>query len=49
MVVNYSLFAADNQDGAAPLLELNRQFRASRALMAAHRLGFLHALKKAGS
>ena len=41
------LFAANNLDGAAALLELNWQFRASRALMTAHQLGFFRALKEA--
>ncbi len=40
------LFAANNLGGAAALLELNWQFRASRALMTAHQLGFFRALKK---
>lgn len=41
-----NLFDADNLDAAASLLELNWQFRASRALMTAHQLGFFEALRK---
>jgi len=41
-----NLFEADNLDAAAALLELNWQFRSSRALMAAHQLGFFTALAK---
>ena len=39
-----NLFDADNLDAAAALLELNWQFRASRALMTAHQLGIFQAL-----
>jgi hypothetical protein len=41
-----NLFEADNLEAASALLELNWQFRASRALMAAHQLGFFTALAK---
>ncbi|MFA5400130.1 MAG: methyltransferase [Dehalococcoidia bacterium] len=40
------LFGSDNLEQAAALLELNWQFRSSRALMAAHQLGFFEALAK---
>jgi len=40
------LFKIDNLDQAAALLEINWQFRSSRALMAAHQLGFFEALAK---
>jgi len=40
------LFEIDNLEQAAALLELNWQFRSSRALMAAHQLGFFEALAK---
>jgi len=39
-----NLFEADNLEAASALLELNWQFRASRALMAAHQLGLFTAL-----
>jgi hypothetical protein len=39
-----NLFEADNLEAASALLELNWQFRSSRALMAAHQLGFFTAL-----
>ena len=41
-----NLFEADNLEAASALLELNWQFRSSRALMAAHQLGFFSALAK---
>jgi len=41
-----NLFEADNLEAASALLELNWQFRSSRALMAAHQLGFFKALAK---
>lgn len=41
-----NLFDADNLEAASALLELNWQFRSSRALMAAHQLGFFKALAK---
>ncbi len=41
-----SLFDADNLEAGAALLELNWQFRASRALMTAHQLGIFQALRK---
>lgn len=41
-----NLFDADNLEGAAALLELNWQFRASRVLMAAHQLGIFEALRE---
>jgi len=41
-----NLFDADNLEGGAALLELNWQFRASRALMTAHQLGIFQALRK---
>ncbi len=41
-----NLFEADNLEQAAALLELNWQFRSSRALMAAHQLGLFKALVK---
>lgn len=40
------LFGSDNLEQASALLELNWQFRSSRALMAAHQLGFFEALAK---
>jgi len=40
------LFGSDNLEQAAALLELNWQFRSSRALMAAQQLGFFKALAK---
>jgi SAM-dependent methyltransferase len=43
---NVNLFEADNLEAASALLELNWQFRSSRALMAAHQLGFFTALAK---
>jgi SAM-dependent methyltransferase len=43
---NIDLFGSDNLEQAAALLELNWQFRSSRALMAAHQLGFFEALAK---
>jgi len=42
------IFEADNLEAASALLELNWQFRSSRALMAAHQLGFFAALAKPG-
>jgi SAM-dependent methyltransferase len=44
-----SLFDADNLEAGAALLELNWQFRASRALMTAHQLGIFQALRKSKS
>jgi len=41
-----NLFDADNLEAAASLLELNWQFRASRALMTAHQLGIFQALRQ---
>jgi len=41
-----NLFEADNLEQAAALLELNWQFRSSRALMPAHQLGLFKALVK---
>jgi hypothetical protein len=41
-----NLFEADNLEAASTLLELNWQFRSSRALMAAHQLGFFTTLAK---
>jgi hypothetical protein len=41
-----NLFDADNLEAASALLEINWQFRSSRALMAAHQLGFFTALAK---
>ncbi|MDD5398912.1 MAG: hypothetical protein PHU70_07525, partial [Dehalococcoidia bacterium] len=43
---NLNLFESDNLEQAAALLELNWQFRSSRALMAAHQLGFFEPLAK---
>jgi SAM-dependent methyltransferase len=43
---NINLFGFDNLEQAAALLEVNWQFRSSRALMAAHQLGFFGALAK---
>lgn len=43
---NIDLFESDNLEQAAALLELNWQFRSSRALMAAHQLGFFEPLAK---
>ena len=40
------LFDADNLEAAAALLELNWQFRASRALMTAHQLRIFEALRE---
>ncbi len=40
------LFDADNLEAAAALLELQWRFRASRALMTAHQLGFFEALRE---
>ena len=40
------LFSVDNLQESATLLEVNWQFRASRALMTAHQLGFFKALSK---
>jgi hypothetical protein len=40
-----SLFDVDNLEASAALLELNWQFRASRALMTAHQLKFFTALR----
>jgi SAM-dependent methyltransferase len=41
-----NLFDADNLEAAAALLELNWQYRASRALMTAHQLGIFEALRE---
>ena len=41
-----NLFDAENLEAGAGLLELNWQFRASRALMTAHQLGIFQALRK---
>jgi SAM-dependent methyltransferase len=41
-----NLFDADNLEAAAALLEMNWQFRASRALMTAHQLGIFQALRQ---
>ena len=41
-----NLFEAENLDAAMALLELNWQFRASRALMTAHQLGVFEALRE---
>ena len=41
-----NLFDADNLEAATALLELNWQFRASRALMTAHQLGIFEALRE---
>jgi SAM-dependent methyltransferase len=46
MEVRMSLFDAENLEAGAALLELNWQFRASRALMTAHQLGILQALRE---
>jgi SAM-dependent methyltransferase len=46
MEVRMSLFDADNLEAGATLLELNWQFRASRALMTAHQLGIFQALRE---
>lgn len=40
------LFDADNLEAATALLELNWQYRASRALMTAHQLGIFEALRE---
>lgn len=41
-----NLFDADNLEAATALLELNWQYRASRALMTAHQLGIFEALRE---
>lgn len=41
-----NLFEADNLEAAMGLLELNWQFRASRALMTAHQVGIFEALRE---
>lgn len=41
-----NLFDADNLEAATALLELNWQFRASRALMTAHQPGIFEALRE---
>lgn len=41
-----NLFDADNLDAAMALMELQWQYRASRALLTAHQLGFFEALRE---